>query len=131
MYEFHGWATIHESIVEADAGRLDSIVNGLKDYISNLHWNSGLLNVYAVNGEYHLSLGGFLNRKTVEAKEIIKLYLLIADRAPGSYGLLYTRDDEDTDGFENEFRVFVLARGILQEKKDIFLSPVIPVIENE
>lgn len=79
MYEFHGWATIHESTVEADAGKLDLIVKRLKEFISNLNWNSGLLNIYSANGEYYLSLGGFLNRKSVEAEEIIKLYLLIAD----------------------------------------------------
>ncbi|MFW5438239.1 Imm7 family immunity protein [Paenibacillus apiarius] len=131
MYEFHGWATIHESTVEVDSGRLGLIVKGLNDYISNLQWNSGLVNIYPANGMYHLSLGGYLNRKSAEADEIIKLYRLIAEQAPGSYGVLYTRDDEDTDGFENEFRVLVLVRGILQEKKDTLLSPFIPIVEDE
>ncbi|MEK4043319.1 Imm7 family immunity protein [Paenibacillus sp. FSL H8-0048] len=31
--------------------------------------------------------------------------------APGSYGLLYMRDDEDIEGFNNEFKVFILKLG--------------------
>ncbi|MNI89945.1 hypothetical protein D3C73_1474150 [compost metagenome] len=110
---------------------MESIVKSLKVFISNLNWNSGLLNIYAANGDYHLSLGGSSNRKSAEAEEIIKLYRLIGERAPGSYGVLYERDDEDTNGFDNEFRVFVLARGKFQEKKDTLLSPCVPVVEDE
>ncbi|MNN35540.1 hypothetical protein D3C81_1493930 [compost metagenome] len=86
--------------------------------------------MYPANGIYHLSVGGFLNRKTSEAEEIIKLYQFIAEHASGSYGLLYTRDDEDIEGYDNEFRVFVLARGSLQLKEDVFLSPFVPVVED-
>jgi len=130
MYEFHGWATIHETTVEADAGNLEFIIKNIQNFISELNWSSGLLKLYPANGIYHLSVGGFLNRKTSEAEEIIKLYQFIADQAPGSYGLLYTRDDEDIDGYDNEFRVFVLARGSIQQKEDAFLSPFVPVVED-
>ncbi|QUL58087.1 hypothetical protein KDC22_08715 [Paenibacillus tritici] len=130
MYEFHGWATIHETTTEADAGNLDSIVKKIQRFISELNWSSGLLEVYPANGNYHLSVGGFLNRKTSEAEEVIKLYQFIADNSSGSYGVLYTRDDEDTEGYENNFRVFVLARGNIQLKEDEFLSPFVPGVED-
>lgn len=131
MYEFHGWATIHETTAEADAGSLELIIKNIQSFISELNWSSGLLKLYPANGNYYLSVGGFLNRKTSEAEEIIKLYQFIADQAPGSYGLLYTRDDEDIEGYDNQFRVFVLARGNIQLKEDVFLSPFVPVVEDD
>lgn len=130
MYEFHGWATIHETTVEADAGNLELIVENIQNFISELNWSSGLLKVYPANGSYHLSVGGFLNRKTSEAEEIIMLYQFIANHAPGSYGLLYTKDDEDIEGYDNEFIVYVLARGNIQQKEDALLSPFVPVVED-
>ncbi|WP_338019664.1 Imm7 family immunity protein [Paenibacillus piscarius] len=76
-----------------------------------------------MNGIYHLSVSGFLNRKTSEIDELMMLYQFIANEAPGSYGLLYARDDEDNEGFDNEFKVFVLKQGGIQQKEDYFLSP--------
>lgn len=131
MFEFHGWVTIHESTVEVDEGNLELIANDIRNYIEILQWNSGCLNIYPANGVYHLSIGGNSNRKSAEAEEIIKLYQFIAERAPGSYGVLFTRDDEDVEGFENEFKVIVLARGALQEQKDLLLSPFVPVVADE
>ncbi|NOU92933.1 hypothetical protein GC093_06750 [Paenibacillus sp. LMG 31456] len=48
----------------------------------------------------------------------------------GSYGLLYTQDDEDVED-NNKFVVWKLTRGILTREKDSFLSPYIPVVEDE
>ena len=50
--------------------------------------------------------------------------------APGSYGLLYLHDDEDTNGFHNAFQVFVLSKGNFILCKDPFLSPYIPRVED-
>ncbi|GAB6931194.1 Imm7 family immunity protein [Paenibacillus sp. JCM 10914] len=131
MYEFHGWATIQESPAEVDAGQLDTIIQKIQLKITEFNWGSGLLSLNAVNGSYYLHVGAFTNRKGAEADEIASLYQLIARIAPGSYGLLYTRDDENAQGLDNEFRVMVLARGQLTEQPDPFLSPCIPVIEDE
>ncbi|WP_061270413.1 Imm7 family immunity protein [Leptospira interrogans] len=46
---------------------------------------------------------------------------------PGSYGLLYIQDEID---HSNEFVVWKLARGHLNQEKDPFLSPCISSIEN-
>ena len=81
-----------------------------------------MLSLNAANGSYYLHIGGFTNRKGAEAAEIEALYQLIGEIAPGSYGLLYTRDDENLEGYDNEFRVKVLARGQLKEQSDPFLS---------
>ena len=51
--------------------------------------------------------------------------------ADSSYGLIYLYNDEDINGKQNQFQVFSLARGIVKENKDPFLSLIIPTIEDE
>lgn len=131
MYEFHGWATIRETFEEEDAGNLELVFKNIQNFILELGWSAGLLKVYPANGTHHLAVGGFLNHKSFEAGEIIELFQFIADQAPGSYGLLYTRDDEDIEGYDNEFKVYVLARGTLRRQEDVWLSPFVPVVEDD
>lgn len=60
----------------------------------------------------------------------------IVEHGPGSYGLVYVHDDEDvptnrTPGrgegdHSNEFRVWRVAAGSLEELTDPFLSPIVP-----
>lgn len=63
----------------------------------------------------------------------------IASNGPGSYGLVYIHDDEDAgDGARsrgrsgvdhtNEFRVWRLLDGKVEELDDPFLSPIVPRI---
>jgi hypothetical protein len=59
---------------------------------------------------------------------VIDLFKWIAAELPHSYGLLYAHDDEAL-GQENEFRVWRLARGEIEERPDPFLSPYIPTVE--
>jgi hypothetical protein len=49
-----------------------------------------------------------------------RLFRIVAEQTPGSYGLLYVRNGEDPRGleFENRFRVWRLARGELTEMPD-------------
>ncbi|ASV05341.1 Imm7 family immunity protein [Leptospira interrogans] len=64
---------------------------------------------------------------------IIDIFKKISDIMPGSYGLLYIHDDEDDKDeidHSNEFVVWKLARGHLNQEKDPFLSPCISSIEN-
>lgn len=130
MYEFHGWAAIHETTKEVDAGNLDLIIKRVQNFVSGFHWSNGLFKIYPANGIYYLSVGGLLNRKTNETENLINVYYFLAKEAPGSYGLLYIRDDESVDGHNNEFKVIVLAKGSLQMKEDVLLSPCVPVIED-
>ena len=62
--------------------------------------------------------------------EIFAVFKLIGEIAEGSYGIIYLYNDEDTDGKENYFQVFSLARGMIKENLDEFLSPIIPTIED-
>ncbi len=65
---------------------------------------------------------------------VIDLFRWMAANAPGSYGLLYIRDDEDSHrggDFTNVFRVWRLCRGTITEMDDPFLSPAISTVEDE
>lgn len=130
MYEFHGWITIQVTASKAEQEQLEAIIPKIQLKIMEYAWGSGLLSLNAACGCYYLHVGGFTKEKGPEADEILSLYRYIGEIAPGSYGLLYSRDDENQEGEDNEFRVLVLARGQLKEQRDPFLSPCIPVIED-
>ena len=38
--------------------------------------------------------------------------------------------DDETEGRENQFQVFVLSRGSVKEFSDFYLSPIVPTIED-
>ena len=84
-----------------------------------------------MNGEWFLQFSLYSNRKDSRSQEIFGLYRSIGEIAPGSYGLIYLYDDEDREGRENQFQVYMLARGCVEEREDLYLSPVIPVIEDQ
>jgi len=131
MYEFHGWVVIRETPKIVDEENIDYIVQDIEQTINKLNWNSGVLKLFVVNGEYRILVSGLSNHKAQEAEEVFELYKYVAKIARGSYGLLYVRDDEDIAGLDNEFVVHVLVRGNFTIQKDTFLSPFIPVVEDE
>ena len=70
----------------------------------------------------------------------VDLLRWLAEQGPGSYGLVYLHDDEDVgdagrargrDGTDcsNEFRVWRLLAGKVEELDDPFLSPIIPRLD--
>ncbi|MEL7603196.1 MAG: Imm7 family immunity protein [Bacillota bacterium] len=130
MFEYHGWINIQESTSEVDEGNLANIIDDIRSNITKCFRGNGFIDLRPINGSYHLCLSGFTNHKAQEEKDIINLFYYIGERAHGSYGLLYMRDDEDINGLENEFIVYTLYRGNISFRKDIYLSPIIPTIED-
>lgn len=141
MYSVHGWATISPSYRNDDA--LDDLLDddkmdALRDQIANYIRELGLdrteqrmnpfAEIYDLNYETHLWLTGSNNHATWH-QAIMDLFNFIADKAPGSYGLLYVENDEDAE-HPGHFRVWVLARGALVEHGDPFLSPHFSVVED-
>jgi hypothetical protein len=93
---------------------------------STAHWDLRVL-----NGAYFLSVAGLVNRRRHEARDLDALLTWLADRLPGSYGLLYeVSPDMPVPPGPGAFRVRVLARGQVVERLDPFLSPVRPTIED-
>jgi Immunity protein 7 len=131
MYEIHGWFGIAETPEESDGGNLLQKVNELKTLVSQFNFHPALVDIRACNGEFFLHLGGQFKRNRQYNEDIDKILTFLAEKLPGSYGLLYWRDNEDSSppGL-GEFHVKVLARGMLTDRFDPFLSPVVPTIEN-
>ncbi|MFC8142830.1 Imm7 family immunity protein [Streptomyces paradoxus] len=127
MIEYHGWITVRETAGDDDdEARLPQIVDELRLRIAEMA-SPYLLDLRWMNGEPFIHLGGCSNhRMTPDAVELFEHVSVIA---PGSYGLLHVRDDEDP-GQENEVRVFRLVRGMVTQHTEVLLSPCIPTLED-
>ncbi|WP_030759009.1 MULTISPECIES: Imm7 family immunity protein [unclassified Streptomyces] len=126
MFEYHGWITVHESATDDDdPARQAEIVEVIQRRVDEIA-GPYLLDLRRMNGELFLHLGGFSNHR---APEILDLFRYVGTVAPGSYGLLHVRDDEDPR-HENEVRVLRLVRGSVTEHTESSLSPCSPVLED-
>ncbi|MFE5584553.1 Imm7 family immunity protein [Kitasatospora sp. NPDC056531] len=67
----------------------------------------GLVDLRWMNGALFLHFGGRRNHRDTE---VLDFFREVGRRAPGSYGLLHVRNDEDLV-HENEARVLRTARG--------------------
>ena len=131
MFQAHGWAVVtsetYETDDKADAELLAAFteqVGFVRTTNIKIHLDVGL------NGDLHvLSVAGHGNHR---CELVIDLFRWLAANSSGSYGLLYVLDDEDFQrgDFTNEFRVWRLARGVLTEQADPFLTPFIPMVED-
>lgn len=132
MYEAHGWFGLAETPSEADNGGLEGKIQEIRSAIRELQWPATVsVSLDALNGQHWLTLTAFANRRREEAVWIDDLIELVRLSLPGSWGLLYERDDEmPVPPGANAFRVTVLARGRASRSLDPFLSPSIPVIED-
>lgn len=131
MVELHGWITIRETFraVWEEEEKIDLLVAKIRDEINRLSWFKP--EIKAQNGEWFLEFTLFSNRINPQILEVFELCKWIGKVADGSYGLIYLYNDEDRNGKENQFQVFSLARGVVSENNDPFLSPIIPTIEDE
>ncbi|WP_211748064.1 Imm7 family immunity protein [Paenibacillus sp. Marseille-Q4541] len=131
MYQYHGWAVILESTGDEERNeREEIIIETAKKYIEDLQPNVDVLDIKAINGQYHLWMTGLWNREPSSKFNPVGIMENIGMIAPGSYGMLYVFNDEHSK-HSNEFIVYVLARGSVKEKKDPFLSPLIPVVTDD
>lgn len=131
MHEFHAWIGLSESPGESDLGGLEKAVKELQDLAVDSKWHDAVFDIRNLNGQYFFSAAGFSNRRR-EERERLDLFLdIIARRLPGSWGLVYERDDEmPSPPGPNGFRVMIVTRGTFSERLDPFLSPCCPVIED-
>lgn len=131
MFEFHGWAAIRYHTHDTDLNLQDNCWKNLEQYVARV--NRPRIHLQRHNGCDSLFITGQHNHRAGGAY-VFEVFQWIAANAPGSYGILYIRDDEDGGrgaDFSNEFRVWRLCRGAFTEEKDPFLSPIIPVVEDE
>ncbi|MCZ4122654.1 Imm7 family immunity protein [Streptomyces sp. H39-S7] len=131
MYEFHGWFGIAESTEEADVGSLSEGLEDLKVMISAIAWATGKVELHVYNGENFVIANGVMNRRRDEEGELSALLNHLASRFPGAWGILYERsDDFGGPPGPGAFRVRTMARGVINNRLDPFLSPCRPIIED-
>jgi len=131
MYEFHAWFGLAETTSEMDAGHLSSALAELKLILGAFASPTAAAELIALNGQYFVSVDGFVNRRRNEGSNLDDLLVYLAGSLPGSWGVVYERDDESLEQpGPNAFRVRVLARGAVTEHSDPFLSPCRPTIED-
>ena len=131
MFEYQGWASILASYYENDEAEdffekyiAKDLIERFKK-ISNHNLES---NIRCINGQLRCWFIGFSNRCPQEWREFLEFFHLLAEVAPGSYGIMSCRDDENVKRY-NEFQVFLLKKGHVVEATDTFLSPCVPEIE--
>lgn len=131
MYEFHGWVGLSESVRHYSDGGLMGAIEEVGPFLGRLQGDSAIAEVRGLNGVFYLVFHGNRNHRDGLDLDIDALLNFVAERLPGSWGLVYDRDDQDHDSpFANMFRVKVLARGVVAIREDPFLSPVIPTIKD-
>jgi hypothetical protein len=132
MIEYQGWATIREAYREEDEddAALAGIAAQLEARVAELAGRDWCACTFRnINGAWRLSVMGNRNHASGDWPEVLALFEWIAREAPGSYGLLSCHDDENAQGRDNEFQVFVLRRGTLSQSHDPHLSPYLPMVE--
>lgn len=129
MFELHSWLTIRETYKNEDELDNNTFIESVKKII--LEFSNNEISLKTKNGICYIEFSIFSNRKTVEFDNLIILYHKIIHIAKGSYGIIYLWDDEDFNGKDNEFQLFIIKKGKMYEEKDRYLSPCIPIIESE
>ncbi|GGM81777.1 hypothetical protein GCM10012275_60490 [Longimycelium tulufanense] len=134
MYQFTGWIVVDEAPWEVHPSSLHPIVDQIRELVDSFPWRgdkpfSNILEIRWINGKPFVVVAGAPNHRRGEADDLEHLLHFIAERAPGSYGLIYVWDDEAQDWpGHNAFKVLVLARGKVTERADPFLSPIVPTV---
>ncbi len=128
MFEFHGWAVVRYHAHDTDDVLQEQCWRALEQRTRLVDTN--IVRMQSYNGCDSLLVFGQYNHRS---EDVIELFRWVGANAPGSYGILYVRDDEDISDAEdhtNEFRVWRLCRGNLTEQADPFLSPFVPTVED-
>lgn len=131
MYEFHAWVGLSDASDETDHDRVQAVAAQLTEVIGDRGWTAASFAVSQFNGQYFLIANGSVNRRRDEADLLEQLLATVVAELPGSWGLVYERDDAmPIPPGPNAFRTRVLARGVISERADPFLTPINPTIED-
>jgi hypothetical protein len=94
MHEFHAWIGLAESTEEDDRDKLLAAITELQELVDESQWHDAVFDLRSLNGRYFLTATGHVNRRRAEGDRLEQLISVIARRLPGSWGLIYDRDDE-------------------------------------
>jgi hypothetical protein len=87
----------------------------VQDLAASSGWHDAVFDVRNLNGQYFLTATGLVNRQREEVHRLEELLSLVAEHLPGSWGLVYERDDEmprtsDRTGFASASSAAVSLR---------------------
>lgn len=129
MIELHGWLTIRETFeANFDEDNINGICIKIKNVIADMIDFKPI--IQWKNGECFSEFSIYSNHNNLEVEEAISFFDVVGKIAKGSYGLLYLHDDENSNGFDNQFQVIILCRGKIRQCSDSYLSPFIPNVED-
>ena len=134
MFEYHGWIKIRASAAYPEDGAFDEELSNeaeaeIRSLVEDLSGYALMRQDY-FNVAQYIHMAGHPNHRGAHGRLIIDLFTQVGQIAPGSYGLLYVYDDEDQDGWNNEYQVFRMVRGQVTRERDPFLSPVVGYLED-
>ncbi len=121
MIQINGWLVIIPTYLNEDLHvEIDeeSIYSQVDSIIADLKYND--LKIVSMNGIKTINVFMCTNHKTIEVEEILQTFENIAKVATGSYGLLHVWDEYED---EDNFRVLVARKGVVEWKKDEYFSP--------
>jgi hypothetical protein len=130
MYEFHGWIVLRYHTHDTNELLQDEACNKFTKYLEEVDVGN-IPSIQRRNGLDTWAISGLHNHFS---NYVLEIFRWVAENLPGSYGLLYVHDDEDIQDEEdnsNTIVVWKISRGKLTQEKDNYLSPCIPVIEDE
>jgi hypothetical protein len=110
MYECHGWVTVIDS-PGGDAEVFERLARRVELRIEEIGSENPFAALHVLNGCYRVQIDGYSNHRNSGAEALEEMFDWIPTIAPGSYGLLFIWDDENVDGYTNEFQVLAMARG--------------------
>lgn len=133
MIEYFGWASISESLDEKNESdqAMSVIWENLQRKINATFADNTnpQFQLKMMNGVYHFMISGFHNHKSQDFFDVVEIFQWLASHAIGSYGLLHFFDDEDKNGFNNQFQVYRLKQGNFERQNDTFFSPYFNEVE--
>jgi Immunity protein 7 len=126
MFQLNGWAEILTTTTgDEDPTKLHELVVSLKGRIASLTLGDRV-DVVGRGGSYLLRIAIVQNRERGDLDRFTTLLTELGVAAPGTYGVFYLRDDEQSGSFVR----FVIRRGLLERKADDLFSPSASTIED-
>ncbi|WP_442485549.1 Imm7 family immunity protein [Aeoliella sp. SH292] len=137
MYECHIWLNILPSPNDRALGSFERFQDGVKSLKKRLQtwdqWDAGLdaaCITKTSRGDDQLVYNSYVKRSSELHGAIVMLISSIAHEFPGSFGIMYSMEDDIENMCSVGYTVHVVRRGIVEERKDTFLSPYWGMIED-
>ena len=133
MYEIYGWVQLSPINVD-DTCDLDlqTRITHVKQLCEDAQWGRNRIEVLELNGFSTLVVCANPNRKRFEAESLQVILHTVVTELPHAYGVVYEYVEQDGDGFgAGSYRVNVIRRGTIEVRQDPFLSPKIPIVEDQ